>query len=559
MAKPWLKNWPDGVPFSIKYPELPLFELLRNSKRKFPNKPAIIFYDKKITYVELNTLAEKFAFALAKLGVKKGDSVALLMPNIPQFIISYYGALRAGAIVVALNPLVNTEEIKRQITGCKAKILVALDVLYKEITPIRKELSLTQVIVTSANSYLPLHLRILYSLKHRNETTAFDSTLNFSGIIEEQALTSIEAQINPKTDLAMIQYTGGTTGLPKGVALTHFNLVANAVQSYQWLKGWGHGDKPQSEALPMVLCAVPFFHTYGITLMNEGILLGSTLILIPKPEPKDILSAIQKYKLNYFSGIPLIFEALLKYSELKDHDLNSLQYCISGGDFLSSNAAKKFAETTGVEILDGYGLTEASPITHCNPIDKDKRRPGSIGIPFPDTEAKIVDIDTGTKDLAPNELGELVIRGPQIMKSYWNMPEEDVYALRNGWLYTGDIAKMDDDGYFYIVDRKKYLIQFSGVNIWARKIEETLLMHPAVKEAAVIGLEDPYQCASAIKAFVILHEEYENKIEAKDLINFSKKNLSDYEVPGIIEFRKELPKTSLGKIDKIALRREKGV
>jgi len=354
----------------------------------------------------------------------------------------------------------------------------------------------------------------------------------------------------------MIQYTGGTTGLPKGVALTHFNLAANAVQSYQWLKGWGYGDKPQSEALPMVLCAVPFFHTYGITLMNEGILLGSTLILIPKPEPKDILSAIQKYKLTYFSGVPLIFEALLKYSELKDHDLNSLQYCISGGDFLSSNTAKKFAETTGVEILDGYGLTEASPITHCNPIDKDKRRPGSIGIPFPDTEAKIVDIDTGAKDLAPNEIGELVIRGPQVMKSYWNMPEEDVYALRNGWLYTGDIAKMDDDGYFYIVDRKKYLIQFSGVNIWARKIEETLLMHPAVKEAAVIGLEDPYQCASAIKAFVVLHEEYENRVETEDLINFSRKNLSDYEVPGVIEFRKELPKTALGKIDKTALKGE---
>jgi long-chain acyl-CoA synthetase len=332
-------------------------------------------------------------------------------------------------------------------------------------------------------------------------------------------------------------------------------LVANAVQSHQWLRGWGYGEIPR-DPLPIILCAIPFFHMYGVTLMNEGILLGSTLIPVPRPEPKTILSAIQKYKINYFAGIPLIFEALLKYPKIKDYDLGSLPFCISGGDFLPTGLAKEFAEITGTEILEGYGLTEASPITHLNPIDKDKRRSKSIGIPFPDTDAKIVDIETGTKDLAPNEVGELVVRGPQVMKGYWNMPEEDVYALRDGWLYTGDVATMDTDGYFYIIDRKKYLIQSSGMNVWSRKIEEILSKHPAVKEAAVIGLEDPYRCASGIKAFVVLHDSFQGKIGAKDLIDFAKQYAADYEIPEAVEFREELPRTPLGKIDKIALKRE---
>lgn len=552
--KNWLKNWPEGVPISIKYPKIPLFEFLRNTARKFPNRTAMIFYGKKTTYKQLDVLTDRFAAALSDIGVKKGDIVALLLPNIPQFVISYYGALKAGAAVTTISPLQEEGEVGYELRDSGAETIVALDLLFARIEHIQEETKLKNVIVTSVTDYLPLlpkFLAPLRGLKTKSEPGAY----RFQDLIKRCKSNPPEVEINPEEDVAVLQYTGGTTGTPKGVTLTHYNLVVNAIQIYHWTRGWGHGEKPQKTILPCILCLIPFFHIYGMTVaMNEGILSGSTLILIPRLELEPLLKAIAKYDFVHFPGIPMMYTALLDHPKVRRHDFTSLHHCISGAAPLPTQVTKRFEELTGANLIQGYGLTEASPVTHCNPTDKEKRKPGSIGIPFPDTDAKIVDAETGEIELPPGEEGELVVRGPQVMKGYWNRPEETKRALRGGWLFTGDIAKMDEDGHFYIVDRKSDMIIASGHRMWPSEVEEVLHAHPSVKEAAVIGVADPYRCVTSVKAFVALREGYEGRVSKEDLMRFCDEKLPSYAVPSFIEFRNELPKTTVGRVFRRMLR-----
>ncbi len=552
--KHWRKVWPEGTPISIVYPEIPLFELLRNAARKYPDRTAIIFYGNRITYKKLNAITDKFATALNDMNVKKGDRVALFLPNIPQFVIGYYSALKAGAIVTAISLLHEKEEIKHQLMDSGAETIISLDMLHSKVDPILNNTMVKNVIVTKVRDYLPSLSKLLAPLKGVKAKT-FPNTFNFLDLIKRREPDLPSLKINPKEDLAVLQYTSGTTGPPKGAMLTHFNLVANAIQTYHWTRGWGYAEKPLPS--PIILCLVPFFHIYGMTVaMNEGILSGSTLILIPKFEHKTLLTAIDKYKPTHFPGIPAMYSTILNSPEIKSRDLASLHICVSGGAPISVEQIKEFTSKTKTDLVEGYGLTEASPVTHCNPPEKSKRRLGSIGIPYPDTDAKIVDLETGEIDLSPNEVGELVIRGPQVMKGYWNKPEETKNAFRNGWFLTGDIASMDEDGYFYIFCRKRDMMISSGFRILPKEVEEVLHAHPAIKEAAVIGILDPYQCATGLKAFIVPENGYEGKVDGDDIIRFCEKKLVTYKIPRFIEVRKELPKTAVGEIFRRNLREE---
>jgi len=356
--------------------------------------------------------------------------------------------------------------------------------------------------------------------------------------------------INPKSDAALFQYTGGTTGVPKGAMLTHHNLVVNALQVGSWLPTLREGGE-------VMLAVLPYFHIFGMTVaMNMPVLRAASMVLQPRFEVLEALKAIQKNGVTLFPGVPTMYVALINHPETGKFNLRTVRLCISGAAALPIEVMRKFEAITGGRLVEGYGLTETSPVTHCNPLDRpEKVRPGSIGIPFSDTEAKIVDIETGEKDLAANEVGELAIRGPQVMAGYWNKPEETKYALRGGWLYTGDIAKVDEDGYFYIVDRKKDMINVSGLKVWPREVEEVLYEHSAVKEAGVVGIVDPYR-GETVKAFIVLKEGFEGKTTTEEIIQFCKERMASFKAPTQIDFVKQLPKTAIGKILRRALKEE---
>lgn len=558
MSKVWLKSWPEGVPTSIRYPEVPVFELLRNSARRYPNRVAIAFYGRRIRYKELDGLTDRLATALHGLGVRRGDRVALLLPNVPQFVIAYYGALKAGGVVTAVSPLREMGEMGYELVHSGAETLIALDQLYPRVEGVLDETRVKRVIVTSAIEYLPPLRRLLAPLRGFKEKD-YPGVYRFRDLIHRHGPYPPEVEVDPREDMAVLQYTGGTTGRPKGAMLTHYNLVANALQTYHWAKGWGYSEKPQERVLPLILCAIPFFHVYGMTVaMNEGILSGATLILVPRPDPEALLKAIDGYRPSEFPGIPNMFMDLAEHYDSLNHDFSSLHHCISGAASLDGEVVKRFEETAGVGLIEGYGLTEAGPVTHCNPVDKGGGKRGSVGIPYPDTEARVVDVDLGEVELPPGEMGELVVRGPQVMKGYWNDPEGTERVLRDGWLYTGDLAWMDGEGYFYIVGRKADLIPRSGQMVWPREVEEAIASHPAVEEVAVVGVPDPYRCATDVKAFVVLREGYEGQVSAREIREFCEGRLAGHKIPGRVEFMDSLPKTHLGKVYRRALREGRG-
>ncbi len=545
--KPWFKFWPAETPKSIDYPEVPLFHILDNSASKFPNKTALVFYGKKLTFKQLEIASNKFAAALTDMGVGKGDCVAVYLPNMPQFVIAFFGALKTGAHITLCNPMYKARELEYLLTDSEASVIVALDMLYKNFEKIRGKTKVEKVITTSLKDYMPSLIGFLASFKGIKKIH-HPGTIDFIELLRKYPPKSPEVKIKPKEDIAILLYTGGTTGIPKGAMLTHFNLLTNAYQAKNWM--------PVKEN-DIILSVLPFFHVYGLTVdMNTGILAGATQILYPRFEVKTVLKAIEKYKVTIFPGVPTIYIALLNSPELTKYDLTSIRRCISGAAPLPEAVMHKFNEITKGNLVEGYGLTEASPVTHCNPLDDMKKvKPGSIGIPFPDTDAKIVDLETGTKTLPPGEVGELAVKGPQVMKGYWNKPEETAKALRNGWLLTGDIAKVDEDGYFYIVDRKKDMIDASGLKVWPREVEEVLYMHPAVKEAAVIGVPHPYR-GETVKAFIVLKEAYKGKVTADDIKKHCRENMAVFKVPTEIEFREELPKSMVGKVLRRVLKEE---
>jgi long-chain acyl-CoA synthetase len=536
--------YPRGVPRSINYPEIPLHALLENSARKYPNRDAIVFYGRKLIYARLWDSTRRFASALRDLGIEKGDRVGLLMPNVPQFVIVYYAILVAGGVVVAVNPLNSTDEVGRQLGETGAKVLVALDRFLDKVR--QTECSL---IVAKAETYLPLHLRLPSNLKRVHDRP--------SGIEFERLLKSSPAmdavEIDPRHDLAAIQYTEGTTGHPKGVMLTHFSLVSNALQTFHWLRGWGFGAKPQLAGRPIVVCAIPFFHIYGMTVgLNEPVHFGSTLVLVPDPKPEHIMRAIHRHRATHLPAIPAMISGIVEHPRRNDYDLASLTDCVSGGAPLDQEVAKKFIQITGARLFQGYGLTEAGPVTHCTPVDGDPL-PQSVGLPMPDTEAKIVDAQLGEVEVSPGREGELIVRGPQVMSGYWSDAEATAAALRNGWLHTGDIARLEEEGFLHIVGRKQERIVSSGHVVWPSLVEEVLRTHPAVEAAAALGVLDPLRCATDVRAIVTLRAGWDLDETRRSLMELCGKRLEPYQVPSEISIVSSMPTTPLGKIDKRAL------
>jgi long-chain acyl-CoA synthetase len=537
--------YPGGVPRSINYPEIPLYAFLENSARKYPDRPAAIFYGRRHSYGSLWEQALRLAGALRRLGVEKGDRVALLLPNVPQFIVSYNAVLALGATVVAVSPLNPPEEIWRELEETEAQTLIALDRLVDRLP----EETPGDLIIADAAAYAPPHLRLLDRLKGGGARSPQGSQ-GFEGLLRGPALEAL-VEVEPGEDLAAIQYTGGTTGPPRGVMLTHRNLVANALQSYSWLRGWGYSAKPQPAGWPVVVCAVPFFHIYGMTVaMNETLQFGCTLVLVPDPRPEAIMEAVQRHRATHLPLIPRMMREMLEHPDSARYDLKSLTSCVSGGSAAEPAIVERFEEKTGARIYHGYGLTEAGPTTHCTPLEGAPDH-STVGLPFPDTEARIVDARTGEIELPPGEKGELIVRGPQVMAGYWRRPEETRRALRDGWLYTGDIALVDNDGFLYIVDRKMNRIISAGHTVWPSRVEEALSAHPAVQMAAALGVPDPLRCATDLRALVVLRPGHSVSVE--DLMDHCRGSLEPHEVPARIDVVPSLPLSPLGKLDRRAL------
>ena len=540
--------YPGGVPRSINYPEIPLYYFLENSARKFPRRDAIIFYGRRLTYSKIWDETRRLAGAFRGLGISDGDRVGLLMPNIPQFIIGYYAAMLAGGVVVAVNPLNSNEEIERELSDTEVKILVVLD---RFLDKIEMKVGITKVI-SYPEAYLPDRVR-LFSRLRRGYFNVPDDALKFETLTKGMPLEE-KAEIDPRRDPAVIQYTGGTTGVPKGVVLTHFSLVANALQASSWLRGWGFSAKPQPAGWPVVVCAIPFFHIYGMTVgMNEGVQFGSTLVLVPDPKPQAIMRAIDKYGATHFPAIPQMIREIVKHPEVGRFNLSSLISCVSGGASITNELAKKFMEITGAHLYRGYGLTEASPVTHCTTLE-DNAASESDGLPFPDTEAKIVDLQRGEIEMPPIQEGELLVRGPQVMAGYWRDAEATAYALRGGWLHTGDVAFIDETGHLFVVDRSQDQIIASGHTVWPSQVEEVLKSHPSVETAAVLGMPDPLKCATEVKALVKIRDGLDGQRIREELLSHCLKQLKSHQVPSEIFFVESIPLTLQGKVDRRALK-----
>jgi long-chain acyl-CoA synthetase len=550
LEKPWLKQWPQGVPQSIDYPVITLDECLRQSAKHYPHNLAIIFYGTRITYGTLDELVSRFATALQDQGLKEGDRAAIYLPNMPQFVIAYYGILRAGGTVVCVSPLYKERELAHILQDSGAEILVAFDRLYSIVQAVRESTKLRTIITTSVRDYLPPLLRTLSPLKGVKSYECPDA-LNFADLLRKHPANPKPVQVDPNRDIAVLGYTGGTTGIPKGAMLTHSNLVSNVAQTSAWLPV-RHGQESHMSALP-------FFHIYGMnTGMNTPVYTATTMIIVPDPRDiSNLLKTLGKFKPTIFCGVPALYVAMLNRPDISKFNMKSIRACISGAAALPVEVQRQFEKVTGGRLVEGYGLTETSPVTHCNPLDNPaKNRPGSIGIPFPDTYAKIVDVETGTKDLPTGEAGELAIKGPQVMAGYWNKPDETKMSFREGWFLTGDIAKIDEDGYFYIVDRKKDMIDVGGLKVWPREVEEVLYEHPSVQEAAVVGVANPARGDEVVKAFVVLKQGREGTVTEEDIITHCKSKIAVYKAPALVEFRTDLPKTPVGKVLRRALKEE---
>ncbi len=549
MDKPWHKHYTETVPSTLHYPQMPIDGLLRNAAREFPRQTALIFGGAKIEYRELDHLVDKCACGLHSLGVRKGDRVALLMPNCPQMVISFYAAFRLGAITVPINPLNQEREIGYQVDNSGAETLIALDILYPRMSGISEKTSLKRCVVTSIKDFLPPLKKMLYPLFQMKESQKVAKRGDIDHFEFKNIIKTVSDYPNPgisPADIAILQYSGGTTGVSKGAELTHGNIVSNTHQAASWYYIIRRGEE-------VILTVLPLFHTYGIAVcMNLSIATGSSMVLVPRFASKDLLKAIQEYRITFFPGIPGIYAALNNYKDINKWDISSINYCVSGSAPLPLAVSERFEKLTGSVILEGYGLTEASPVTHSNPVHRE-RKIGSIGLPLADTDCKIVDADDGISQVPLGTPGELCIKGPQVMKGYWNMPSETKHALRDGWLYTGDVAKIDEDGYFYIIDRKKDMIISEGFNVYPNEIDELVLQHPKVAEAAAVGVPDRLRGEKVVLYVVPTEGETVNQDE---IIAFCRERMAKYKVPRKVEFIKELPRTPVGKILRRVLREQ---
>lgn len=542
--KPWLAQYPPEIPHTLDYELIPVQEYLTRAYKKFPTKIAIHFMGRDVSYKELYESSLKFANYLQSIGIQKGDRVAIMLPNCPQGVIGYYGALYAGAIVVQTNPLYTEREIAYQMKDSGAKAILVMDILYPRVTKVLKDTDLENVIVTGIKDYLPFPKNLIYPFIQKKQygfsVKVEHRGINhlFTEIMKVGKSEAINMAFDFEEDIALLQYTGGTTGFPKGVMLTHKNLVSNTAMCTAWMYKCKEGEET-------ILGVLPFFHVYGMTtVLVFSVMLGNRMVLLPKFDVETALKTIDKQKPTIFPGAPTIYIGLLNHPDIQKYDLSSIVACLSGSAPLPLEVQENFEKITGGKLVEGYGLTETSPVAHANLIYKEDRIKGSVGIPWPDTDAAIFAVDS-TTPLPFGEIGEIAVKGPQVMKGYWNRPEDTEATMRDGWFLTGDLGYMDESGYFYVVDRKKDLIIAGGFNIYPRDVEEVLYEHPAIQECVVAGVPDPYR-GETVKAYIVVKEGV--TVTEDELNAFCRENLAAFKVPRIYEFRAELPKTAVGKI-----------
>ncbi|WP_148357409.1 long-chain-fatty-acid--CoA ligase [Peribacillus simplex] len=542
--KPWQAIYPEQIPAVLSYEDKPLYSFLKESAEEFPDKVSIHFQGKELTFREVHESALKFAAYLKSIGLQKGERVAVMLPNCPQGVISFFGILMAGGVVVQTNPTYTERELEYQMKDSGAKIILAMDILFPRVTAVASRTDIEHIIVTAIKEYLPFPKNLIYPFIQKKQ---YGIVINvehagnhhlFSEIMKRKITEEVTEPIDVHNDLALLQYTGGTTGFPKGVMLTHKNLLANTKMCNAWLYKNKRGEE-------RILAILPFFHVYGMTtVLVLSVMEGNTMIIMPKFDVEATLKTIQKQKPTMFPGAPTMYIGLLNHPDIAKYDLSSINACISGSASLPLEVQEQFEKITGGKLVEGYGLSETSPVTHANFIWDQPRVKGSVGLPWPDTDSVILSLEN-FEELPPNEIGEISIKGPQVMQGYWNRPDETEKTFKNGWLLTGDLGYMDEQGFFYVVERKKDTIIAGGFNIYPREVEEVLYEHEAVQEVVVAGIPDPYR-GETVKAYVVLKKNA--RATEEELNEFARKNLASYKVPRSYEFRDELPKTTIGKI-----------
>jgi long-chain acyl-CoA synthetase len=558
LSKPWLKYYPKGVPREVEVPEISVPELFEQRADKYAGKTALIFYGNKITYKEIKDLINRFAAALADLGVMKGQTVALYLLNCPQYVISYFAALKLGAKVTPISPVYTSKEVKHQLEDSEAATIVCQDILYDNVE--KAGVSLKNVILTNISEYLPLLKKHLakgalgkvYGEMHAPTPKYMQEAglHQFQALIKKYPPRPPGIAIQPREDIAALPYTGGTTGLPKAAILTHHNIVSLQAQTVAFWPIFEEGKE-------VAIAFLPFFHIYGqVVVMLNGLVQGSTIVLFTTPDVDDILSAMERYQASGFYGVPTLFEYLKDYEKTDRVNWKRLKLIACGADTLHESTIKGWERRTGSKILEGYGMTETTAVSHSTPYDRPK--PGSFGVPIPGVTAAVVDVE-GTEFMPVGEVGELILNGPNIMQGYWKRPAETREAIieidGKKWLRTGDLVRMDEEGYFHFFDRKRDLIKYKGYSVFARHVEEVLYKHPQIKAAGVVGVRDP-AVGQQIKAYVVLQSDARGKVSEEEIMEFCRQNLAHYKVPKIIEFRGELPKTDVGKVSRRELREE---
>ncbi len=544
-SRPWFKHYDPQVPHHLTYPRIPLHALLDESAVKNSSAPCTNFFGKHITYGQIKELSDRFASSIGRLGVRKRDRVILMLPNSPQFLIAYYGLLKAGAVVVPLNPLSAERELKFFLTDSGAEVLITIPLFLDKAAPLKGNTPLKQIVCSRLAEFLPFPLNLVQGFRERKliRRVSRSGLVDFKDLLRRAVPPDWRPEPVPIDEMAVVIYSGGTTGIAKGIVLSQFNLVSNAHQ----IIAWANLTDEQG-----VLAVLPLFHGFGMSVtMNAALLAGGEIFLIPRFSAKAVAKAIQKYKPSFFIGVPAMFVQLSHLPDIERYNFSSLKGIFVGAAPLTQAIKDEFERKTGGRMIEGYGLTESTTAIMANPYHG-MHKVGSIGIPFPDVDVKIVGLDDG-RDLGPGELGEIGLRSPSVMLGYYNNPEETRKTIVDGWLYTGDIGYMDQDGYFYITDRKKDLIIVSGFNVFPREIDELIYQHPKVKEGISVGIPDQ-QKGERIKVYIVLKEG--ESATPEEFIAYFKERLTPYKVPSAVEFRAELPKSMIGKILRRALRED---
>jgi long-chain acyl-CoA synthetase len=550
--RPWLAKYPTGVPADIEIPNVSLFELIQESVRRNPNSVAFIHYGMRWTYARFWEEAGRLAGSFVREGLRRGDRVALYLPNCPAYPIAYYAALRLGLVVVQVSPLYIEQDLERLLRDAAPRAIVALDIHAANLDRIAARWPLPLNYIAPLRDFYPIPQRWFVNLvaKRRGFSTRVSASPQRRRWKDGVARGPIPdpVAVDPATDVAVLQYTGGTTGTPKAAMLSHRNLVANVLQAHAWLGQGAVGHQ-------VYLGVVPFFHVYGMTAaLNQPLFEGASIVLETRPDVDEILRLIDKYHPTYFHGVPALYNAITQHPRRDHYDLRSIRICVSGSAPLPREVARRFEELTGGNLVEGYGLSETSPVTHVNPL-VGERRAGSIGLPVPSTDQKVVDLETGTRELLPGEAGELCVRGPQVMLGYSGRPEETQQVLHDGWFHTGDIAYLDSDGYCYIIDRKKDMINVGGMKVYPRDVEEVLFQHPGVADVAVVGVPDA-RTGEAVKAFVV--RKPGAAPTADELIGFVRERIAHFKAPSLVEFRDKLPRSGVQKVLRRELRAASG-